>query len=460
MSTSPVNLNAASANYLLANNAASTQLVDVSTLSAQTKTARNVSVQNEARISARQTAQGKSRGADRSSLVANASTQRSTSNRSERRSASSANPIKTSATQTRKRDVFTAQDPKSPVVISYNSKAGNLQSTQEVTVTGGNTSTRTSQTAQTPVVAPTTTAPTNTTPQAADATNTTGTTATPQTPTSGGTSSGTEATFTSAKQMLASFDGLLKQVLGSHYKEPATHADRIKLAAEAAASLKGATLNQFLAQAEALGKDFGLNFGLSKSTSAGKQALNHGTAASLDKDHAEVYSTLAKEWGGSSSTTAAAGSEGNGGSTAANDPSATTGGTDTTTTAASAAEIKAQSVADLLTKTVYKQTAEQTGAMVTSWATSNGTDISKAELDAANPALAAQWDVFAKGKTSVSVSELSSVLIRYSGQPATTSTPATTPTTTPNGTTTTPDDSTPSAGESVMPTPADKSNVG
>jgi hypothetical protein len=62
----------------------------------------------------------------------------------------------------------------------------------------------------------------------------------------------------------------------------------------------------------------------------------------------------------------------------------------------------------MLNKTIPNQTAQQTTAMVTRWATADSRyeSVSKSELQTANPSLAREWDQFAKGKDTVPVSDL------------------------------------------------------
>jgi hypothetical protein len=105
-----------------------------------------------------------------------------------------------------------------------------------------------------------------------------------------------QAPAVSAKQMLASFDKLLQQVLGKDFKQPTNHAERTQLAGLAMKRLKGAAREQFLAKAESLGRDFGLNFGLSRASAKGSQPLNAGTAGRLDAERSAAYSGLANEW--------------------------------------------------------------------------------------------------------------------------------------------------------------------
>jgi hypothetical protein len=77
-----------------------------------------------------------------------------------------------------------------------------------------------------------------------------------------------------------------------------------------------------------------------------------------------------------------------------------------------AEQIKGQSLLTLLSKTIPNQTTTQSTAMVTRWATADSRyeSVSKTELQAANPALAREWDQFAKGKETVAVGDMVSYL--------------------------------------------------
>jgi hypothetical protein len=194
-----------------------------------------------------------------------------------------------------------------------------------------------------------------------------------------------------AKSRLAQADAELKQQLGSAYKAPATHADRARLAAQVASRLTGAKLEKFLATMEKIGADFGLNFGLSRIVSGAKVALNNGVFAKLDKEHQAVNVALAK----------------NGFAAAA-----TSGGTAAAATddSAQASSTQANSLQAILTALKGKTQAEIATALKSF--SSDGQNITKAELQSKLPALAAVWDKFAKGKDAVTIAELSQVLFK------------------------------------------------
>jgi hypothetical protein len=80
----------------------------------------------------------------------------------------------------------------------------------------------------------------------------------------------------------------------------------------------------------------------------------------------------------------------------------------TTTAQPTAEQVKGQTLLTMLNKTIPNQTAQQTTAMVTRWATADSRyeSVSKSELQTANPSLAREWDQFAKGKDTVPVSDL------------------------------------------------------
>ena len=112
------------------------------------------------------------------------------------------------------------------------------------------------------------------------------------------TGAGTASTAASAEQVLAAYDALLQQALGSKVKVPADlgHTDRAKLSADALKALPSAKQAAFLQRAEAIGRSLGLNWGLTKIDAAGKRVpLNAGVAAKLDDGAAKEYAKIASQ---------------------------------------------------------------------------------------------------------------------------------------------------------------------
>jgi hypothetical protein len=85
-------------------------------------------------------------------------------------------------------------------------------------------------------------------------------------------------------------DEILKKwygALGLEYKPPATHLDRVRQAITVSQKLSGKDLDGFLRSMESAGKDFGINFGLSRGTGKLAKALNFGDAAFKGVDGAK-----------------------------------------------------------------------------------------------------------------------------------------------------------------------------
>ena len=126
------------------------------------------------------------------------------------------------------------------------------------------------------------------------------------------TGAATASTAASAEQVLAAYDALLQQALGSKIKVPAdlSHTDRVKLSADAMKALPPAKQAAFLQQAEAIGRSLGLNWGLTKIDAAGKRVpLNDGVAAQLDDSAAKEYGKIASQSPKAQSATPAAAAE-------------------------------------------------------------------------------------------------------------------------------------------------------
>jgi hypothetical protein len=90
----------------------------------------------------------------------------------------------------------------------------------------------------------------------------------------------------SAKGSTDQADAELKSRLGSAYKAPASHDERVALAAKVAKGLKGAELDSFLNAMEEAGKKDGLNFGLSRMVDGKKVPLNSGVTPSATRSAA------------------------------------------------------------------------------------------------------------------------------------------------------------------------------
>lgn len=115
--------------------------------------------------------------------------------------------------------------------------------------------------------------------------------AAPDTPAGANAGSAPGIDIPKAKEaMLQKADEILKrsyEALGLEYKPPATHLDRVTQAITVSKKLSGKDLDGFLRAMESAGKDFGINFGLSRGTGKQATALNLGDAAFKGVDGAK-----------------------------------------------------------------------------------------------------------------------------------------------------------------------------
>ncbi len=224
---------------------------------------------------------------------------------------------------------------------------------------GGKTTTPTTATPATPTTT-TPTTPTSATPTTP--TTTTPTTETPATPSS-------NAAAASSSEIDAKVAELLAKYAPKAAAKAKTHEALCKLAAKIAGKLTGAKKEAFLSAIETLGAPMGLNYGLSRTTAAGKVPLNQKTAAQ----------------GGNSPTGTGAGADASNGA-GYNTPTTTTP-TTTANPTPTADEFKTMQGAQLV-EMLKAQSDEQTTSMIKGWSTDDGKTVTKAELTKRNPVMA------------------------------------------------------------------------
>ncbi len=321
----------------------------------------------------------------------------------------------------------TANDPTSQTSTAGNVQSGNptptddeLSTTDRTTVSGqagdGTNGTETTQPSTASTTASSTTADTTTTPTATPTATTTPTTptaatqpngttqTTPTTTTTENNATGTaisDATKAKFSEMETKVNAVLAEFGPKGAAAPTSHAERCKLAMKIAKKLTGANKETFLKAMETLGAPFGLNFGLSRTTTAGKVPLNQAAAKSLGKEEGQVNAALAADVQSTNTTRSTTGTgtgtgTETGGTTGTNsnvDATAGTGDTNapSTTTAAdpTPTDEKLQSMSgEQLMAMLAAQTDEQTTAMIKGWSTDGGETVTKATLTGKNPVLA------------------------------------------------------------------------
>ena len=235
------------------------------------------------------------------------------------------------------------------------------------------------------------------------------TTATPNTPTATATENNSaettisDATKAKYSEMETKVDQLLAQLSPKGATAPKTHPKRCELASRIAKTLTGAKKEAFLNAMEALGEPFGLNFSLSRTTSAGKVALNANK--SIGKEEAEVRRLLA----GGSTTSATQPTTGSGSGSGTTGDASVTGDSKTATVnpAPTAAELNTMTTEQVVA-TVQAQTDAQTTDMIKSLSTDGGTNVKKSDLSKV------LQEMIFKGTSvdSVGVAELTAAVIK------------------------------------------------
>jgi hypothetical protein len=103
------------------------------------------------------------------------------------------------------------------------------------------------------------------------------------------------------KQMEDGVNTLLQQVLGSGFTPPKNHAERVLMVDKALKQITDPQQREaFIAKLEELGKPFGINFGLSRTTGGAKVPLNDAAFKAIDANRnspaSQVQQRLHGEW--------------------------------------------------------------------------------------------------------------------------------------------------------------------